>query len=119
MKKYTLIGLFILFSNVAIAGDNLEEAANDVCQCLGEPYKTIEKIVEDLKKAQASGDTTKLMQYQGEVMGAIQATTPCFENLAKKYPGINQDKKLQKQVMDMADKQCPNPAAELFGNTKR
>lgn len=98
-----------LFSSVAFAGPDLDAAAADICNCLEEPYKQITRSVALINKAQASGDTSQLMRAQEDVMESINAATPCFEALSKKYPEIDQSDALKESVMAIAEKQCPNP----------
>lgn len=114
MNKLLMTIMLVLFGNVAWAAPDLNKAAKDVCDCLKAPYAQIEQAKKLINAAQASGDMSALVTAQGEMMGVIGASGRCFESLTKKYPEINQDQQLQQQVMGIADKQCPNPAASMF-----
>ena len=115
MKKLKLTFTLLIMTSPALATDNIQQAADAVCNCLEEPYKIAAKVVNSLKQAQAAGDMSKLAQHQGEMMAVISASAKCFEALPEQFPKINQDEGLQKKVMDKANTQCPNPAASLFG----
>jgi len=110
MNKFIITFLLITFSSVVLAAPDVNKAAEDVCECLKEPYIQVSKAMELIKAAQASGDTSALMAAQGEMMSVLNASSQCFEDLTKKYPEIVKSDELQAQVMLMADKQCPNPA---------
>jgi len=110
MNKFIIIFLLITFSSMVLAAPNVNEAAEDVCECLKEPYIQVSKAMELSKAAQASGDMSALMAAQGEMMSVMNTSSQCFDDLAKKYPEIVKSDELQAQVMLIADKQCPNPA---------
>ncbi len=110
---FSAMTTLLLFSNVSLADTNLTEAANDVCKCLEAPQNQARKAMELINKAQASGNMSQLMAAQGEMMGVIGESSRCFEALSKKYPDIDKSEELQNKVMSMAEKQCPNPAAEM------
>lgn len=93
---------------------DLQAATDDICSCLKAPYEVVEKALGDIQKAQSTGDYSKIMQAQGEMMGIMNASTNCFEKLPGKYPEIDKNEELQSKVMNMADKQCPNPAKGYF-----
>ena len=109
MTKSMLFLSLSLLTHNAFAVD-LDAAADDVCGCLEEPYKLVEQSLQELSKAQASGDFSRLMEVQGNMMGIIDSSTLCFEDLPRKYPEIDKDKTLQDKVMAKVDEQCPNPA---------
>ena len=113
MKILFIITVLSLFINLAIASPNLEEATKDVCACLEEPHNKARQALELIKKAQASGDMSQIMVAQGDMMGVISASTRCFERLPEKYPEIDKSDELKSRVMDMAEKQCPNPTSEF------
>lgn len=113
MSKSLIAIILLPFCSLAWAAPDLNEAAEDVCGCLEEPYTQVERAMELVSAAQASGDFSGLMAAQGEIMAVINAFSQCFEALKGKYPEINQSKELQQQVMDKANKQCPNPAANM------
>ena len=118
MKRYSLVLPLVLHASLATA-DNLQAAANDICECFKQPYALVEKSLADLQAAQASGDYARLAQAQGEMMGVMNATASCFEAMPAKYPKINQSKELQDKVMAMVDEQCPNPAAQYMPGQPR
>lgn len=111
MKKYYSfsISTLLFLSASVFSAPNLQQAAKDVCKCLEAPYEQAEKALKLLKQAQATGNTAELMSAQGEMMGTISASTNCFNNLEKKYQIISQSEKLQKEVMALTEKLCPNP----------
>ena len=102
------------FCSLAWAAPDLNEAAEDVCDCLEAPYAQAQQAMELISAAQASGDMSALIAAQGEMMGVINASNQCFDALTEKYPEISQSEELQQQVMNIADEQCPNPAAAMF-----
>lgn len=110
MSKSLIAIILLSFCSLAWAAPDLNEAAEDVCGCLEEPYAQVHQAMELISAAQASGDMSALIAAQGEIMGVINAFNQCFDALKGKYPEINQSKDLQKQVMNIANKQCPNPA---------
>ena len=57
-----------------------------------------------------------LIAAQGEMMAVMNAGSQCFDALTVKYPEISQSEELQEQVMNIADEQCPNPAAAMSTN---
>ncbi len=113
MSKSLIAIILVPFYSLAWAAPDLNEAAEDVCDCLEEPYAQAQQAMELISAAQASGDTSALIAAQGEMMGVINASNQCFEALAEKYPEINQSEELQQQVMNIAGEQCPNPASTM------
>ena len=115
MKRLHLILPLFLLAPLASAAD-LQAAADDICECFKEPYALIEKTLAQVQQAQASGDYSKLAQAQGEMMGLMNGTEECFADLPAKYPEIDKSEELKRKVMEIVDKQCPNPAAQFqFG----
>ncbi len=110
MSKLLITIILAPFCSLAWAAPDLNEAADDVCDCLEAPYAQIQQAIELISAAQASGDMSALVAAQGEMMGVINASNHCFDALTEKYPEISQSEELQKQVMSIADEQCPNPA---------
>jgi hypothetical protein len=110
MNKFIVTITLVIISSVVWAAPNMNEAAEDVCECLKEPYIQVSKAMELITAAQASGDMSALMSAQGEMMSVMNASSQCFEVLTKKYPEIAKSDELKMQVMSIADKQCPNPA---------
>ena len=114
MRKLFIAIILVPFCSLAWAAPDLNEAAEDVCDCLEAPYAQVQQAMELITAAQASGDMSALMAAQGEMMGVINAGNQCFEALTEKYPEIGQSEELQEQVMNIADEQCPNPADAMF-----
>ncbi len=114
MKKLFFITVLTFLTNLAMASPDLEEATNDVCKCLEEPHNKAREAIDIIKNAHTSGDMSQLIAAQGNMKGVISVSTRCFEGLQKKYPEINKSDELKNRVMDMAEKQCPNPASELL-----
>ncbi|MCU7868626.1 MAG: hypothetical protein KZQ98_08825 [Candidatus Thiodiazotropha sp. (ex Lucinoma borealis)] len=113
MSKTLIAIMLVPFCSLAWAAPDLNEAAEDVCDCLEAPNAQAQQAMELISAAQASGDMSALIAAQGEMMGVINASSQCFDALADKYPEINQSEELQQQVMNIADVQCPNPAAAM------
>ena len=113
MSKSIIAIMLLPFCSLTWAAPDLNEAAGDVCDCLEAPYAQAQQAMELIGAAQASGDMSALIAAQGEMMGIINASGQCFESLTQKYPEINQSEELQQQVMNIADEQCPNPAAAM------
>jgi hypothetical protein len=111
MKRFILLAsISIITISPLSAAPDLDQAAADACQCLKAPYAEITKAVVAVKLAQASGDMSKLMESQAQMMAIIQTSSGCFSNLSKKYPEIDQSDELQKKVMEKTQAMCPNPA---------
>jgi len=92
----------------------LDKAADGVCKCLEAPYKQIRKMMEMSRKAQDSGDTSKLEAAQGEINGVMEEFSRCFAALSKRYPEVDASIDVQKEVMEMATQQCPDPRAGIL-----
>ncbi len=116
MTKSLIAIILVSFSSLAWAAPDLNEAAEDVCDCLEAPYAQAQQAMELISTAQASGDMSALIAAQGEMMGVINASNQCFNALTEKYPEISQSEELQEQVMKLAGEQCPNPAAAMSTN---
>ena len=114
MSKSLIAIILVPFCSLAWAASDLNKAAEDVCNCLKAPYAQVQQAMELIRAAQASGDMSALIAAQGEMMGVINASNQCFDALTEKYPEISQSEELQQQVMNIADKQCPNPAAAML-----
>lgn len=114
MCKSLIAIILVPFCSLAWTAPDLNEAAEDVCDCLEAPYAQIQQAMELISAAQASGDMSALIAAQGEMMGVINASNQCFDALTEKYPEISQSEELQQQVMNIADEQCPNPAAAML-----
>ena len=114
MSKSLIAIILVPFCSLAWADPDLNEAAADVCDCLEAPYAQVQQAMELITAAQASGDMSALMAAQGEMMAVMNVGSQCFDVLTEKYPEISQSEDLQQQVMNIADQQCPNPAAAMF-----
>lgn len=108
----TLLAIFSMSFPVWSTPD-LNEAAEDACTCLKGPYREAENSLELIRHAQATGDTSKLMEAQGQMMGVINISNRCFSALAQKYPEIDQSDELKRQVMAKTETRCPNPLKEF------
>ena len=115
LKQFIVITL-VPFCSLSWATSNLNEAAEDVCKCLKEPYAQAKKAMDLISTAQKSGNMPSLVAAQGEMMGVMSASSRCFDALEVKYPDIAKREELQDQVMKIADKKCPNPASGMFNN---
>ena len=113
MSKSLIAIILVPFCSLAWADPDLNEAAEDVCDCLEAPYAQVQQAMDLMTAAQASGDMSALIAAQGEMMGVINASNQCFDALTVQYPEISQSEELQQQVMNIADQQCPNPAAAM------
>ncbi len=101
--------LGLLSTSQLMAAPDLTKAATDACKCLEAPYAQTAIAMDAAKTAQQSGDMAKLLELQRQMMAVLQTSTSCFEALSKKYPGIDEDDELKKQVIDLTQKMCPNP----------
>ncbi len=113
MSKSLIAFMLLPFYSLAWAAPDLNEAAEDVCNCLEAPYAQLQQAMELISAAQASGDMSALVAAQSEMMGVMNASSQCFDALTEKYPEISQSEELQQQVMDIAEKHCPNPAGAM------
>ena len=111
MKILLAIFGLLVFGQSAFGAD-LQAAADDVCACLEGPYARMQQFMAEMEKVQASGDYSKLMPLQSEIKGTVDESSLCFQELPSKYPEIDRDEELQKRVMAIVDRQCPNPAEE-------
>ena len=114
MSKTLILALSLLRTGFAVASPDVQEAADDVCECMAKPNQLAEQVMKQAMQAQASGDTSAIMARQGELMNVMSAAVECFEKLPKKYPQIDQDEQLKKEVMAIADRQCPSPASRMM-----
>jgi len=115
MKKlFAAVIPLLVISSPVIAGPDLDKAADGVCKCLEAPYKQIRKMMEMSRKAQDSGDTSKLEAAQGEINGVMEEFSRCFAALSKQYPEVDASIDVQKEVMEMATQQCPDPRAGIL-----
>lgn len=108
LNKICLLCCFVLLVSTVNAAD-VKQAANDVCQCLKEPFALLERLLPDFKAAEQTGEFSKLMQAQGEMMNILATATVCLEDLSTRYPNIEQNAELKAEVMAITDRQCPNP----------
>lgn len=104
--KNLLLLIVPMFSCQIAFGQDLQAAADDVCECFEEPYAVMEEAYKDMMAAQ---DHAALMAKRGEMMSMMGTAQTCFSELPEKYPQINENDELKDQVMAMVDEQCPNP----------
>ena len=115
MKKLfaAVIPLLVITSPV-FAGPDVNGAADGMCQCLEAPHEQMRRMMELSKKAQDSGDTSELEAAQGEINGVMEEFSRCFATLSKKFPEVEASIDAQKEVMDIAIQQCPDPRAGML-----
>ncbi len=113
MNKLLIALTLLILAGPTWAAPDLNEAANDVCKCLEDPYAQAKKAIELVNTAKTSGDMSALVSAQGEIMKVVNASNQCFDALTKQYPEIAQSRGLQDQVMAIAEEQCPNPASAM------
>ena len=87
----------------------LRPIAEDVCRCLKEPHAKLAELAEILEEAQATGDFSRLMTLQGEMVALTDTSTDCFDELEKKYPKIAEDEEKIDSVNSIVDDLCPRP----------
>ena len=115
MKKlFAAVIPLLVISSPIFAGPDLDKAADGVCKCLEAPYKQIRKMMELSRKAQDSGDTSKLEAAQGEINVVMEEFTRCFTALSKQYPEVDASIDVQKEVMDIATQQYPDPRVGML-----
>ncbi|MBD8511115.1 hypothetical protein IFO68_00190 [Photobacterium sp. CAU 1568] len=111
--KFLIAPLFIAsLTAFPVQGDDLDQAAKDVCGCLAQPYAELEKALQAVKTDKGN-DLSGLMNSKDELTKMMEATQTCMEDLRKQYPEIEADKALQKQVMEKTRQYCPNPLETL------
>lgn len=109
MKKLLVVVVALsVFPNVVFA-INMEKVVDSVCECRKEYFVQSKKMMDAVKKAQASGDMSKMKAIQSDVKAVTDAMGACFDKLANKYPEIDKSEKLQEEVMAKADEKCPGP----------
>ena len=108
IKFIVIIVSLSIFPNVVFAF-SMEEVVDGVCECRKEYHFQSKKAMDAMKKAQASGDMSKMKTVQREVIAVTEAMTQCFDDLAKKYPEIDKSEKLQEELEAKADEKCPGP----------
>ncbi|EAS41054.1 hypothetical protein [Photobacterium profundum] len=104
---------FLIIPTFISATTDTEQAAKDVCKCLEEPYSEASKALELINNADESGELSKILSSQEELMKIINTSQKCLENLYIKYPEINKDTTLQAEVITITDETCPNPLNEM------
>ena len=108
-----VIPLLVITSSV-FAGPDVSGAADGVCQCFEAPHEQIRRMMELSRKAEESGDTSELEAAQGGIKGVMDEFSRCFAALSKKFPEVETSIEVQKEVMDKAMQQCPDPRAEML-----
>jgi len=110
MKHLILVCLaWVAFSTTSLAAANIDQAAADACLCMKAPYSELSNALVLAKEAQKTGDMSKLMAIQQQIMTTLKASTGCFEGLSKKYPEIDKSDELKEQVVKKTKKMCPSP----------
>jgi len=111
MQRYILIAAIgVLWSTQLIAATDLNQAAQDACLCLEDPYLKVSKVLIELEEAKQSGDVEKLLESKRRVIDILSESSVCFANLSNKYPEIDLSDEMKKQVIDKIEQMCPNPA---------
>ena len=115
MKKLfaTVIPLLVITSSV-FAGPDVNKAADGVCQCFEAPHEQMRRMMELSSKAEESGDTSELEAAQEKINGVMEEFSHCFAALSKNFPEVEASIEVQKEVMDIAMQQCPDPRAEML-----
>ncbi len=83
--------------------------AKDICECLKAPYQQAESVMSMLSDAEQSGDLTRVVQSQDEMMAIINTAKFCMENVKHNYPALEHDDELQKAVLQETELLCPSP----------
>lgn len=110
MKRLILlVSICVTVISPLSAAPDLDQAATDACLCLEAPYSELSKALVTVKQSQNSGDMSKLIASQAQVMAILQSSTSCFEGLSKKYPEIDKSDEMKKQVAEKTEKICPHP----------
>lgn len=110
MKQLALVCLaWFAITSEGISATNINNAANDACECLKAPYRQLEKVIISIKAAKKTGDMSQLQASQTDLIQLINSSTACFEGLSKKHPEIDKSDVLKKQVSDLTEKKCPAP----------
>jgi hypothetical protein len=103
-----------MFGAPMAAADDVQAAATEACKCLEAPYAKFDEIMKVFNAARASGDYSKIQSMESEMAAIGGEAEKCFEALQEKYPAIAADKSQRDRVGEVAEKQCPNPAREMF-----
>ena len=112
-RFFLLASISIIATSPLLAAPDLDQAAADACKCLKAPYAEISKAVASVKRAQQSGDMSKLMEVQSQMVTILQSSSRCFQALSSRYPDIDKSDELKKQVAEKIEKMCPAP---VMGN---
>ena len=108
-----IIPLLVITSSV-FASTDVDKAADGVCQCLEAPHEQIRWMMELSRKAGESGDTSELEVAQEKINGVMEEFSRCFATLTKKFPEVEASIEVQKEVMDKAMLQCPDPRGDML-----
>ena len=115
MKKlFAAVIPLLVISSPVFADSDVNKAADGVCKCLEAPHEQIRRMMELSSKARDSGDTSKLEAAQNEINGVMEEFGRCFAALSKQYPEVEVSIDIQKEVMDIATQQCPDPRAGML-----
>ena len=72
------------------------------------------RMMELSRKAEESGDTSKLEAAREKINGVMEEFSRFFAALSKKFPEVEASIEVQKEVMDIAMQQCPDPRAGML-----
>lgn len=99
---------------------NLEQAAEEGCECLKAPHAKMEELAPVVQEAMETQDMSKITALQGEMMQVIDGSNECFGELKKKYPEIDQSDELKEEVTYIMKQKCPRPhlGLEMPGQTQ-
>ena len=117
--RFVVLLALMHHANVCLTA-NLEQAANDGCECLKTPHAKMEELAPVVQEAMDTQDMSKIMALQGEMMQVIDGSNECFGELKKKYPEIDQSDELREEVTNLMKQKCPRPdlGIEMPGQTQ-
>lgn len=116
MKTLLLTFSLLLFCSASYSAEDLFDVADDVCSCFSGPYEFIESAINEIDTAKRYDDQSSLNLISKKLDQHMVQTTSCFQGLNVKYPIVGESNMLQGIVMEIAHKQCPNPARKYLNN---
>lgn len=116
MKTLFYSIFFLLISTSTVNAEDLYVVADDVCGCFSGPYEFIENSIVAIDTAKLYDDQVSLNLISKKLDQHMVQTTSCFQGLNVKYPIVGESDMLQGIVMEIAHKQCPNPARKYMNN---
>ncbi|HBH35930.1 MAG TPA: hypothetical protein DDW45_06065 [Gammaproteobacteria bacterium] len=87
----------------------VENAANDLCECLKPVFSDMEKFSQALQ----SGDKAEMEKIATAAGKMGEQSANCMQSIQERYPEIEDDINLQTQVTVRIKELCPPP--EIFG----